>query len=1181
MPTISTDSKEIFVSYSRVDVAYARQLTETLSDLGFSLWRDRSDMEGGENWWQQIEEAIRGVDTMLLLLSEAALASKIVSKEWRYARQVGTRVIPVIADTFAADRAPRWMSKRDWYDFRRRDQDPDQQVLWDKLLTQLRTPYQRQRVPFMAEDLPADYVPRSTALNQITSNFIDDIREEPRAVTLALKGAGGFGKTTLARAVCADERIQAAFDDGILWVTFGEKVENLTGKVDDLVYTLTGKHSNANTLETVTAELVNALAERDILLVLDDVWDAAHLKPFLQGGTRCARLITTRDAATLPPGTQKINIDEMSRPEAVTLLRRGLPAGEEAAFERLAQRLGYWPLLLKLVNGALRDTVLDFHQPLLDALNDMNQGLDEGGLTVFDLDNTTDRSKAVRMTIELSLSRLSAEEKGRFEQLVIFPEDINIPLEIVGRLWGISGVFTRRLCGRLFNMSLLVEYNLETGTLRLHDIVRDYLKQSAQQDEVALHNKLLDSYQLENWSELPESDRYMWEYLTWHMGESGQKDQFAQTMGNINFLAKKSILVNSHSIENDMYLLAAVIGDELYSNSILDLSSQFARIAHLLNRCQTVQDAVGVIWNRIFLSDNLGILFGQNWFEALNRSILSAERPLPDIPASAIYRTLDGHRDSVKAISFSPKSDLLVSHGDDRTLRLWDAFTGESKREPLKVLSEGRGVAWSHDGSFIAAVFKNGEAAIYDPTAWVQRLRWVAHDYQARGVAISPDSQHIATVGRDWRLKIWDRDGNLIRTHAEHAGSIEGVAYSTNGVLLASCDQNGLVLVWDAQTGAELYRIQLQNGKAYSVAFSHDDRLLAVGCNAGKVLIRNLETSEQQILHAQSGDVRGVAFRPKGMYFVSGSSDRSIILWRVQNWVVRDRWQDHLGIVRALTWSPDSLYVASGSSDRLVKLWDWSKGIFNQEASSEQVNILTGTFYSLAYLADGRLITLEKSGRVFAIDPQGEQEPQPLTGFRNDSKVIACSPSGNWILGTNGTESVKRWEARTNKRSGFLVAELGAKIFTANYSPDEHTIVTTTGSNVLQLRAAHNLELQRSWAAPDGVIFRQASYSPDGKTIVAPTEDGTIWLWQPDTDTTQTLTGHTASVNGAAYSPDGLYIASVSSDRTLKVWEVATLRCVHTFYADGGLYSLTWHPDSAHLVAAGARGLYWLAWVRS
>ncbi len=621
MPTLRpSDAKEIFISYSRADVAYARTLAETLTDLGFTLWRDRSDMEGGENWWQQIEEAIRGVDTMILLLSEAALASKIVSKEWRYARQVGTRVIPIIADSFLPERAPRWMGKRDWYDFRQREQDADQQLLWEKLLGQLRAPYQRKRVPFMVEDLPIDYVPRAAEQTQIITQFIDVDRQEPRAGIVALKGAGGYGKTTLARAVCADERIQTAFDDGILWVTFGEKVVNLTGKVDDLVYTLTGRHSNANTLETVVSELSNALAERDLLLVLDDVWNASDLMPFLQGGPRCARLITTRDAGTLPPGTQKIAVDEMARGEAVMLLRHGLPPGENATFERLSSRLGYWPLLIKLVNGALRDAVLDFRQPLGAALADMDQGLNEGGLTVFDLDNTTDRSKAVRLTIEVSLSRLSTEEKERFESLLIFPEDINIPLDVIGRLWGISAVFTRKLCGRLFNMSLLLEYNLETSTLRLHDIVRDFLKRpsayqgtmpdlnqgelihpilESQMAEEAPHNKLLDSYRLKRWSDLAATDCYMWKYLSWHLIHAFRVGEFMDTATDINFLAKKSMILNPFEAENDLAGLVQVSRGEAYEPASQALRLQFTRITHILARCQTAQDAAAVIWNRI------------------------------------------------------------------------------------------------------------------------------------------------------------------------------------------------------------------------------------------------------------------------------------------------------------------------------------------------------------------------------------------------------------------------------------------------------------------------------------------------------------------------------------------------------------------------------------------------------
>ena len=86
---------------------------------GFGVWRDRSEMEAGKDWWQQIQEAIRETDTTVLCLSPAALASPIVAKEWRYARQVGTRVVPVVADTVDFHTVPRWMARADWLRARR------------------------------------------------------------------------------------------------------------------------------------------------------------------------------------------------------------------------------------------------------------------------------------------------------------------------------------------------------------------------------------------------------------------------------------------------------------------------------------------------------------------------------------------------------------------------------------------------------------------------------------------------------------------------------------------------------------------------------------------------------------------------------------------------------------------------------------------------------------------------------------------------------------------------------------------------------------------------------------------------------------------------------------------------------------------------------------------------------
>lgn len=90
-------SKDVFISYSRADTAFATTLYQRLKARDFTLWRDRSEMEAGKDWWPQIQEAIRESGTMVLCMSPKALASPVVTQEWRYARQVGTRVIPVLA----------------------------------------------------------------------------------------------------------------------------------------------------------------------------------------------------------------------------------------------------------------------------------------------------------------------------------------------------------------------------------------------------------------------------------------------------------------------------------------------------------------------------------------------------------------------------------------------------------------------------------------------------------------------------------------------------------------------------------------------------------------------------------------------------------------------------------------------------------------------------------------------------------------------------------------------------------------------------------------------------------------------------------------------------------------------------------------------------------------------------
>ena len=238
---------EVFISFaSRDGEAFAEAVRVRLQRESPALltWKDHVSLEGGSRWWDQIQQALDQVRFLVLIVTPSVLHEElapVVQKELRYARQQGVWIYPVMGapkDEIPFDKFPRWLeklTKTTFYDFRPAwpspwDQPPpghDYQFAyeWDRFVRQLdapgRPPCVRNTAP---TDLPENYVqrPEFDRLKALLLTTDTEGRREPVSITTSLRGPGGFGKTTLAKALCLDEQIREAFDDGILWVTLGE-----------------------------------------------------------------------------------------------------------------------------------------------------------------------------------------------------------------------------------------------------------------------------------------------------------------------------------------------------------------------------------------------------------------------------------------------------------------------------------------------------------------------------------------------------------------------------------------------------------------------------------------------------------------------------------------------------------------------------------------------------------------------------------------------------------------------------------------------------------------------------------------------------------------------------------------------------------------------------------------------
>jgi hypothetical protein len=468
---------------------------------------------------------------------------------------VGTRVIPVVAERVDFERVPRWMARLDWLDFR--ESAPEREIAWSKLVIQLNSRGRPRKVPFMLDDLSADFVRRPDLLEPI----VGAITDESHAVSMAAAvGIGGYGKTTLLRAACHDLRVRAAYDDGSLWVTLGEQVgeQDRINKIKDLVHAITGESPNITTIEAATSELRKALGDRYILVVIDDVWKAEHLAPFLEGGPNCARLISTRYPHTLPKvlgdNLSSHLVDRMSPEEAETLLGSGvIDSVNGDLLATLAQRLGGWPLLLKLVNAALYQYVKSEGYTLAEAVQEADLTLTRRGLTAFDEANPEQRDKAVAAALGASIDLLTQKEQEHYHRLAIFPAGITVSVATLSRLWQLDDFDTRQICRKLARSALLLKF--DQAGIRLHDVVRQYLRDACRLWLRGWNNEFLDSYQIDNWHELPLSEPYLWRHLVFHLLQGERTEEL------------------SSLFNDDRWMRARVVHDDYtYNGFVADLS---------------------------------------------------------------------------------------------------------------------------------------------------------------------------------------------------------------------------------------------------------------------------------------------------------------------------------------------------------------------------------------------------------------------------------------------------------------------------------------------------------------------------------------------------------------------------------------------------------------------------------
>ncbi len=325
--------------------------------------------------------------------------------------------------------------------------------------------------PWPVRQLPADsdvFTGREESVAELTGLLADR-----RAPVVLLTGEPGAGKSTLALRVA--HRVLAAFPDGQLYAHLAGATEPRA--VDDVLADLLRSlgvlgQGIPDDTHAKAAVLRSRLADRRVLLVLDDAADPGQVRPLIPGTSASAVLITSRRLLTGLGTAYRVTVGSLRDGEARELLVRLVGdrvAAEPAGAARIAAACGNLPLALRIAGTRLALRPGLSPAALADRLEDERRRLDE--LTVSDLQ--------VRSSLALSYRALSAPAAALFRMLGM----VNVA-SLPG--WALAALApgAERAVDELIESSLLQPVGADR--YELHDLVRAYARELARADDTGL-----------------------------------------------------------------------------------------------------------------------------------------------------------------------------------------------------------------------------------------------------------------------------------------------------------------------------------------------------------------------------------------------------------------------------------------------------------------------------------------------------------------------------------------------------------------------------------------------------------------------------------------------------------------------------------------------------------------------
>lgn len=257
----------------------------------------------------------------------------------------------------------------------------------------------------------------------------------------------------------------------------------------------------------------------------------------------------------------------------------------------------------------------------------------------------------------------------------------------------------------------------------------------------------------------------------------------------------------------------------------------------------------------------------------------------------------------------------------DSQIHIIDSKTGKSKRG----ISE-------HEGTVTAVSFVGSSNSIlscswdYTTRLWnrkkIEESLVLKHSSEVKTLAFSTKLGRGASGSRDGMVKIFSqRRLKTLRNLQAHRADISGLSIISDQQRLVTASYDGQCRLWDLTSYEPEKTLVKQKERIRSMTTTLDGMSVLLGLQSGRVTKIGIENVREKVeLSGHTDIVNSIAVDPTGRYVATGSWDRTIRIWSLEDNSEVARGQLLTGI-SAVTWSPDGSTIYTADQSGAVVSW--------------------------------------------------------------------------------------------------------------------------------------------------------------------------------------------------------------------------------------------------------------------